>query len=38
MKLNFTAKKIAEITGGELKTANEQLQVTSFVTDSRYVT
>lgn len=38
MKLNFTIRKIAEITGGTLQTKDPTRPVTSFVTDSRTVT
>ena len=38
MKLNFTLAKIAQVTGGELKTATPDTVITSFATDSRAVT
>lgn len=38
MKLNFTLRKIAQVTGGELQTQNPDVVITSFVTDSRTVT
>ena len=38
MKLNFTLRKIANITGGTLQTQTPDTVITSFVTDSRAVT
>ena len=37
MKLNWTVKKIADITGGTLQSTTPDLKVTSLVTDSRVV-
>ncbi len=37
MKLNWTVRKIAEITGGTLQSPTPDLKVTSLVTDSRIV-
>ena len=38
MKLNFTIRKIANITGGNLQSNTPETVITSFVTDSRAVT
>ena len=38
MKLNWTLRKIADITGGELKGGMPETKITSFCTDSRVVT
>ncbi|MBR2082602.1 MAG: UDP-N-acetylmuramoyl-tripeptide--D-alanyl-D-alanine ligase [Elusimicrobiaceae bacterium] len=38
MKLNFTIRKIAEITGGQVQSPAPDTPITAFVTDSRAVT